>query len=242
MRGKSGGVQGGIEGAVRGHNVDVAFRIGSWAGPTLPHRSLLAVGREIEHRSLLERIRAITDDPAVVGVHIAVGCPSGIDHSVQQQKGGALFILLGGENFRAPAACRAGSREGRLNLNRTTKLFASGSEIKRMQSLKVTAAPIFTHRHDVDCSVRTAMAIDDRRRGNSNFRNHLGTAAIVRRGFVASEYSNMPEFLSPIRVEGINTVVLRDHDKRIPQFLICDFQLLGIKGFSIDSSIDSNDE
>lgn len=86
------------------------------------------------------------------------------------------------------------------------------------------------------------MAIDDWRRSNSNFRNHLGTAAIVRRGFVASEYSNMPEFLSRIRVEGKNTVVLRDHDERIPQSLIRDFQLLGIKGFSIDFSIDSNDE
>jgi hypothetical protein len=61
-------------------------------------------------------------------------------------------------------------------------------------------------------------------------------------GFRRVRVCEHARILSRIRVEGINTVVLRDHEKRIPQSLIRDFQLLGIKGFRIGFSTDRNDE
>jgi len=65
-------MEGGIEAAVSGLDVHVALRIDVDPPASLPDAVVAAVGIEVQHRAIGQRVLVIAQDPAVVRQVIAV--------------------------------------------------------------------------------------------------------------------------------------------------------------------------
>lgn len=71
-----------IERSICGHQVNESLRISGRPGATLPNRSFLSVGRDIDNGNTLQRVRAVRDNPACVRIAIAMRSPRCINNAV----------------------------------------------------------------------------------------------------------------------------------------------------------------
>src|ERR1700676_1977804 len=72
--------------------VNVAVGIGGGTGVRLPDATFLCAGSNIENASLLQCVRVVRHDPAVVGADVAGRSPGDEDIAVCQEQGGALIF------------------------------------------------------------------------------------------------------------------------------------------------------
>ncbi len=168
--GSGGGIE--IRGAVGSHGIYVAVRVGGGRGAAAPKGSGIAVGSIVVDAHLLERVSVIADDPTVVQAQVTVRGPQSIDHAIEQQKSGALFIGLRLEYVRGSAIARAG--HGGLNRHWAAGLFRAGSHIERVQAMYILAC-FLSHGNQVN---RPGLRIDDGRAGDADFRRNLAAASV----------------------------------------------------------------
>ena len=112
--GKALRVQGGVEGAVGIEEVDVAGGIGRQPVAGHPDRALIAVGSDVDHRSLRQRAGVVGHQPAGVGAIIAVRGERDVDRGAIFQQTSALGELSGSKNDLAVLAAVAGAGIGGL--------------------------------------------------------------------------------------------------------------------------------
>ncbi len=111
-----------------------------------------------------------------------MGSPAGVQQPVDQQQSGAFLVLPRIEARRAAT----GGGEGGRDFGRAAGNLGARGHIQRMQSLVVRRTRL-RHRDGVDHSVRSRGAVDDRGRGDSDFRRYLSAAMGVARRFAAPQ-------------------------------------------------------
>src|SRR5262249_34561833 len=98
---------------------------------------------------------------------------------IHQQQACPFGILARVESHNAVLAVVAAAGESRLHGDGATKLFRSGRDIERVDTLKIGRRRILAHRDYVDCSVRAAGSINDRGRSNSDLWIDLAAAVVI---------------------------------------------------------------
>ena len=84
-----------------------------------------------------------------------------------------------------------------------------------MQPLEIVARRVLAHRCDKHRSVGTKLAVNDRRRGDTDDRSHLTAATIIGWHFICAKHRDVPEQTCAIGIEGINAVIFRAHEQNI---------------------------
>ncbi len=90
-----------------------------------------------------------------------MGSPSRVNDPIQAQKSLAFRVLFGIEYDRTIFAVVARTRITRLNGKGSAKLFLTGGDVERMNSLKITTAGL-AHGHHVYSSVGSDLKVDHR--------------------------------------------------------------------------------
>src|ERR1051326_4189025 len=105
-----------------------------------PYPSLLAVRRDIEHRSLRQGSGVVAHDPAMVDVLAfqTVGRPSDVDNAMRQKQCRSLVFAQRIERNLPVHRSPTGASHGRVDFNWAAKLFHSSSNVQRVQSLEVS--------------------------------------------------------------------------------------------------------
>ena len=109
------------------------------------------------------RFRAVVaDHPTGVGFDVAMGSPTGIDDTLGEQPGGALFVLFRVEDDSAvEIGFLAGAGKGGLDADGSAELLIAVDQIEGVDALMIIPRPIFAHGDDVDDAVRPYVPVDD---------------------------------------------------------------------------------
>lgn len=137
VAGKPAGIQGLVELAVGVEKINVARTVGGESGAGHPDRTLVPVRRNVEHARLRQGRFVVADDPSGVRANVTMRSPARVDHTIQQEKPGALLILRWLEDDVPAAAVVASPRIARLNLDRPAEQLRALREIQSMDALVI---------------------------------------------------------------------------------------------------------
>ena len=197
-----------IEGAVAGHDVDVAADSQqSLTAP--PNASVGAVGRRVEHRDLLKIGGVVPQQPAMPGGYFPDRAESSVDHAVHEEQPRTVPLMHRIEDHRPVHVVDPASLHPGGNFHWATELFNPGDQIESVQPVMIGAA-LFGLGDDIH---GVAAGIDDRRAGYAV----LEVGVLVRAGRIGSDDANivdghrrpevhLPEGLRHARVIGIESV------------------------------------
>src|SRR5262249_55578139 len=116
------------------------------------------------------------------------------------------------ENHIATGASSSSAGESRLNRDRAAGKVRAVGEVEGVEALEIGSA-VFRHGDDVDGSVRTGVQIDDRGRGDANFRRDLAAAVYGVAGRLAGRnHGNLPQLREAVRVKCVDGIVF-SHDE-----------------------------
>jgi len=120
-----------VIGAIRGGHINVAVLVQRRTASTLPERTARPIGSDQKSGFLLQRLRVVGKQPAVVGIFVAtVSSESDIEDTVVvQQQRWTLHLKGRIKRSRAiPGRRRAG------NDHRPSKTFVAGGDVQGMQT------------------------------------------------------------------------------------------------------------
>ena len=84
-----------------------------------------------------------------------------------------------------------------------------------MQALVIVVARVLGHGDEIERAVRSGAAIDDRRRGDAEFRRDLCAAAGIAQGLARPKQRHVPENGAGVGVEGVDRVVLGGREQHV---------------------------
>ena len=143
-----------------------------------------------------------------------MGGPKGVNNIPTQDETGPLLVLLWIEdNLSLTIVVIAGAGISSLNSYRSAELFRAGSEVKRVQPLKIRSS-VLAHCHHINGAVWTGGEVYNWRSRDPDFRYNLVAVARIGGRLAAFEHRSVPQCRPEIRVTAINAIMLsgNDHD------------------------------
>ena len=149
--------------------IDIAVGVRGRSGAGLPDAAQPAVGTRVIDSNLLQRLRVIAEQPAMIRTVVAVRSVSDVNHAVEQQQTGTVHLAQIVERHVAGHAAVPGSVDRCLNAHRAAKFLRAARNVQGVEPVPIRAA-LFGFDFEVN---RIAVGVDDRRAGNADFRNNV---------------------------------------------------------------------
>ena len=207
----------GVKRAVAGDEVKVAAGIAGRPAARLPDAAHFAIGRSVELIAQGQRLRAITNDPAVIRAVVAMRGGSQIDDALAQQQRRPVELRQWIERHLARAVVAGpGARHRCRDYHRPAKLLRPARQVQRVQAV-IVVSDIVGDLLGLGRHVnRPAGGVNHRRARDADFRHEVFAVHVVavhrRDARVRVDETHLPQRRgAAVRVERIHAVMLRGH-------------------------------
>src|ERR1039457_762418 len=142
IHGKSLAVERRIERAVAVEKIE-GLAIGSQPGAGHPDCALVAVGGNVQHRSLCQGVRIVGHYPPSVWTVVAMRSERDVDSSIHFQQAGTFCVLARGEDDPPAQTAVTTAWISCRNLRGPPEQLCSGYKIQGMKTLVIVARRVF---------------------------------------------------------------------------------------------------